>query len=379
MSKPEVEKKAPAFNSQKLKKMKQYNKGTFPDGKVAPKKEDTSPLVALDVGLSTKYVGIGALKTAVLTDMKTKLGDYVKLINASGIKETYGQPIEDAAAVFANQYTALLNSPDSFINKCVGLPETDMYFYKKNGILDTPAPGVVEKYKRGMGVLDVLLAMYIQRKAMMNYAKANPGVKKTIVDLYKYTGATKTREMIIKQKKLVFDDEFDVKERKKGGQKFNESTVFKMFGSIPFIYVSIKDVLKAVFPPEFRTGLGICMISGGIPPVFTTVKFWLEEDYQNRKDDIGYGSFTLSKTGLRYSVTKDHFDPYNDEIRGKIFLALDDTDRPGLANVISEHMKDVIERRKKAAAVQAGTAEVQDQMEEESEEENGFSEEEAKK
>lgn len=374
MSKPEAEKKAPAFNSQKLKKMKQYNKGTFPDGKVVPKKEDTSPLVALDVGLSTKYVGIGALKTKVLTDMKTKLAAYIKLINTSGLKETYGQPIEDAAAVFANQYTALIDSPDSFINKCVGLPETDMYFYKKNGILDSFTPGVVEKYKRGMGVLDVLLAMYIQRKAMMDYAKANPGAKKTIVDLYKYTGDVKTREMIIKQKKLIFDDDFDVKERKKGGQKFNESTVFKMFGSIPFIYVAMKDVLKAVFPPEFRTGLAICMISGGIPPVFTTVKFWLEEDYQKSKDNIGYGSFTLSKTGLRYSKTKDHFDPYEDEIRGKIFLALDNADRPGLEGVISEHMETATQRRKQAAAVQSGTAEVQEQMEE-TEEDDGFSEE----
>lgn len=35
---------------------------------------------------------------------------------------------------------------------------------------------------------------------MMDYAKANPGAKKTIVDLYKYTGDVKTREMIIKQK-----------------------------------------------------------------------------------------------------------------------------------------------------------------------------------
>ena len=157
-------------------------------------------------------------------------------------------------------------------------------------------------------------------------------------------------------------------------QKFNESSVFKMFGSIPFIYVSIKDSLKAVFPPEFRTGLGICMISGGIPPVFTTVKFWLETDYQKSKDNIGYGSFTLSKTGLRYSITKDHFDPYNDEIRGKIFLSLDEADRPGLANVISEHMKTAIERRKKAAAVQSGQME-ETEEEEESEEENGFSEE----
>lgn len=377
MSKPEVEKKAPAFNSQKLKKMKQYNKGTFPDGKDVPKKEDPSPLIALDVGLSTKYVGITALKTAVLTDMKTKLSDYVKLINSSGLKETYGQQIEDAAAVFVNQYTALLTSADSFINKCVALPETDMYFYKKNGILDAFTPETVVKYKHGMAVLDVLLAMYIQRKAMMDYAKANPGAKKTIVDLYKYTGDVKTREMIIKQKKLIFDDDFDVKERKKGAQKFNESNVFKMFGSIPFIYVSIKDVLKGVFPAEFRTGLAICMISGGIPPVFTTVKFWNEEDYQKRKDNIGYGSFTLSKTGLRYSITKDHFDPYSDEIRGKIFLSLDVGARPGLLELIDSHMEEAIKRRKKAAAVQSGAMDVEE--EEEDEEENGFSEEEVKK
>lgn len=364
MSEPEVAKKTPAFNSQKLKKMKQYNKGTFPEGKVVPKVDDPTPLIALDVGLSTKYAGIGALKTKVLADMKTKLTDYIKLINTSGLKETYGQQIEDAAAVFANQYTALIDSPDSFINKCVGLPETDMYFYKRGGILDGFTPAGVQKYKHGMGVLDVLLAMYIQRKAMMDYAKANPGAKKTIVDLYKYSGEVKTREMILKQKKLIFDDDFDVKKRKKGGQKFDESTVFKLFGSIPFIYVSIKDVLKAVFPPEFRTGLGICMTSGGIPPVFTTVKFWLEDDYQNGNDDIGYGSFTLSKTGLRYSKTKDAFDPYDDEIRGKIFLSVDEADRPGMVNVISEHMKIAIKRRQDAADVQSGAAEVENAMDE---------------
>lgn len=84
--------------------------------------------------------------------MKTKLTDYIKLINTSGLKETYGQQIEDEAAVFANQYVALINSADSFINKCVGLPETDMYFYKKGGILDAFTPGTVEKYKHGMAV-----------------------------------------------------------------------------------------------------------------------------------------------------------------------------------------------------------------------------------
>lgn len=367
MSKSE---KQASFASIKTKQMKQFNKGDI-GGTNPATYEDNTPIFALDVKLDTKYPGINQYRAKVLELLKTKLATYIGVLNTAGLKDTYGQDIEDRAATFATQYNNMLTSEVSYAVQAGALPANQMMFYKKGGLLTKNLIPTVTKFKKPIAALDLLLAMYIQRKALMDFAKEHPSEKKTVAALYKFTGATSIREMITSQKKLKFDDEFEVKSGKRTSN-VDENKILKLFGSIPFFYASSRESLKTIFSPEFRTGLAICMSSGGIPPVFTTAKFWVEEDYQNSSKNYATGSFSLSKTSLRYSLSKDTFDPYSSPARGKIFMAMDESDKAALTEVIKSNIEEYNKRLKASKDVASGKIDI----EENNAEENGFSEEE---
>lgn len=332
----------PKFETERLKLMKEYNKGTIKDSSGTEKKVTINsplPYVVANVKLTLKY------KTEadnIKNHRKVVYDDIVKKLNAfkldefnTAAKSAYDQFVLDRVAHVYNALQSLLTSTTSLSYKLANtMSEDEMLLYKRGGFLVAHKSGVdVQAFSpKAIDVLDILLAMFVQKKAFLEYAKKNKTEKKTVEQLYKYEEKLSERKLKTKTKKLSFIDDFDVIEKGTTVSEKKKSMWFKLLGSIPFFITLNKSTLSDIFNADFRTGMAVICTSGAFPSaVITSPSFFSIDKFEKGENAIG--SFSLSKAGLRYSAPGDKYDPTEDEPKGKVFIGMVEGDQSLIQNL----------------------------------------------
>lgn len=282
------------------------------------------PLYSVDFQLEKRYPGITTIRAAVHGDLLKKLKEFDKGDFSTIMTPSYDKDVIDYTAEVYNALENVLTNAESYSNIISKSPL--MFLYKQNGDLSfkqnlfgVQAGGQMAS---GMSAIDVFTAMYIQKKSFMDYSKKNPSKAKSLEELYKYSEDVQTRQMTLKKKKLQFSDRFE--SSKKGNKAEKVIKYFKLLGSTALFISDSKNTLSKMFKPVLRTGIGAILTFKAFPStILTTPRFFLKAEYDNNENFIG--SFTSSKTGLRFS-TKDIIpDPYYDAPKGKIYVAIERT------------------------------------------------------
>lgn len=281
------------------------------------------------VDITAKYPGMKSERLRVYTSLHEEFKRFPVETVKTSVKTEY--PNLPAQIDIANTCFKYLFASNTYTAQCVTMEDNEMQYYTNFATVANSFPGTAyagDPRAAAILLLDVAMSMYIQKKAMMNIAKAKGYKDRDVNQMYDFaTEKSVTTESTKKYKnKLNFDD-VSLLTKEVGSSTEPKQKVPKMSKlGLTGIYFTLTSDLGVIFDADLRCGMASFLKAKAIPSAILSGPTYFFLDRLTKAKTF-VGNFTFSKSVVKLSITKTTPNIADKGLRGKMALFMTpDTD-----------------------------------------------------
>lgn len=302
------------------KKLAAEKKSKFKE--ITQEKVGNNIIYEADVDYGVKYGSLTKYRKIVYDDMKGTLNKFPFQALKADFDKIKDIKKIDLEALVKNAQESLLSlfGDDSMLTKSANCADGKFLFYRSE--VNLSAAAVPNSYAnkpeaRGLFLLDITAAMYLQKKSLAAALKAKDYEKEQITEMYSIgtttVANTQTTRKIKKDVKIT-DSLFTQTSEKSGSSSKKES-----FLGQTIIYIFNCFDIDSFFPHPFRVGLAPILKGKFFPEAIIKGPTFFFVDLYGMNEKKFVGNWTYSKGQVSLSVNKKSPDIIVYGLRGKMY------------------------------------------------------------